>query len=207
MDILADLNNLILSSISQWGYLAIFLLMTLSSMCIPIPSEVVLLFAGYLVFQEKLDIIAVIATGTLGNLLGSIIAYYIGLKGGRPLFLRYGKYVFVKERELKWAESWFDRFGHETVFFGRMVPIIRAFISVPAGIAEMNFIKFNVYTFLGVLLWSVGLTYAGFILGANWEKITKYFSTLSLIITVVLLSAVAVFILKHRSQKANQENR
>lgn len=207
MDILADLNNLILSSISQWGYLAIFLLMTLSSMCIPIPSEVVLLFAGYLAFQGKLNMLGVISTSALGNLAGSIISYYIGLKGGRPLFLRYGRYVFVKEKELKWAENWFERFGHETVFFGRMVPVIRAFISVPAGIAEMNFIKFNVYTFLGVLPWSIGLAYAGFFLGANWEQITKYFSTLSLIIMTILIGLVAIFLLKHLKLKPRQENK
>lgn len=205
MGILADLNNLILSSISQWGYLAIFLLMALSSMCIPIPSEVVLLFAGYLVFQGKLGMLGVISTSALGNLLGSIISYYIGLKGGRPLFLRYGKYVFVKEKELKWAENWFERFGHETVFFGRMVPIIRAFISVPAGIAEMNFLKFNVYTFLGVLPWSIGLAYAGFILGANWEKITKYFTQVSMAVIIILIIAVVVFVWWHLKYRNSTE--
>lgn len=202
---LEALNDFILGSISQWGYLAIFLLMALSSICIPIPSEVVLLFAGHMAFQGKLNMIAVISSGALGNLVGSIIAYYIGLKGGRPLFLRYGKYVFVKEKELKWAENWFVRFGHETVFFGRMVPVIRAFISVPAGIAEMNFIKFNIYTFLGVLPWTIGLTYGGFILGANWEKIVKYFSGLSWIIVVILVIAVLVFVLLRMKQKPRLE--
>jgi membrane protein DedA with SNARE-associated domain len=203
--VLETLNDLMLGSISQWGYFAIFLLMALSSICIPIPSQVVLLFAGYLAFQGKLNIIWVISSGVLGNLIGSIIAYYIGLKGARPLFLRYGKYVFVKEKELKWAENWFERFGHETVFFGRMVPLLRALISVPAGIAKMNLIKFNIYTFLGVLPWTIGLTYGGFILGANWEKIIKYFSGLSWIMAVILLIAVLAFILLRMKQKPRLE--
>lgn len=197
MGVLELLNNFITSSISQWGYPAIFLLMMLSSICIPIPSEIVLLFAGYLAFQGKLSIIAVILWGTLGNLSGSVIAYYIGLKGGRPLFLRYGRYVFIKERELQWAEHWFARFGHETVFFGRMVPVIRAFISLPAGVAEMNVMKFNVYTVLGVLPWSVGLAYAGYLLGANWDTITKYFRFISWGVAAILAVAVAVFVFYH----------
>jgi len=203
--LLDTLNNLVLSSISQWGYFAIFLLMALSSICIPIPSEIVLLFGGYLAFQGKLNMIAVISSGVMGNLVGSAVAYHIGLKGGRPLFLRYGKYVFVKERELRWAENWFARFGHETVFFGRMVPVIRAFISVPAGIAEMNFIKFNIYTFLGILPWSIGLAYGGFVLGAKWENIEKYFSGLSSIIIVILIIAVLAFLLLRMKQKPRIE--
>lgn len=191
------LTNFIIDTISQWGYPAIFILISLSSMCIPIPSEIVLLFAGYLAYMGKLDLITVIAVGITGNLLGSVVAYYIGLKGGRPLFLRYGKYVFVKEKELRWAESWFERFGHETVFFGRMIPIIRAFISVPAGVAEMNPVKFNVYTFLGVLPWSIGLSYAGYMLGANWDKITGYFSITSLVVAGILGLAILVFIFYH----------
>lgn len=179
--------------------------MALSSICIPIPSEVVLLFAGYLAFQGKLNMIAVISSGVMGNLVGSIIAYYIGLKGGRPLFLRYGKYVFVKEKELRWAENWFERFGHETVFFGRMVPVIRAFISVPAGIAEMNFVKFNIYTFLGILPWSIGLAYGGFVLGGKWEKIVKYFSGFSWIIIVILIIAILAFLLFRMKQKPRIE--
>jgi len=203
--LLEFLTKIIIDTISQWGYPAIFILISLSSMCIPIPSEVVLLFAGYLAFQGKLDLLAVIGIGTLGNLTGSVVAYYIGLKGGRPLFLRFGKYVFVKEKELKWAEDWFERFGHETVFFGRMIPIIRAFISVPAGVAEMNVVKFNVYTFLGVLPWSIGLSYAGYALGANWDKITGYFSLTSWIVAIAILLMVALFIVYHLKVKTNNK--
>ncbi len=190
-------TNAILNTISHWGLPAIFLLMTLSSMCIPIPSEVVLLFSGYLVFQGRMDMTWIIVIGTAGNVLGSIIAYYIGLKGGRPLFLKYGKYVFVKERELDWAEHWFARFGHETVFFGRMVPMIRAFISVPAGVAEMNFAKFNIYTVLGSLPWSVGLVYAGYALGSRWHQITQYFTLVSIVALVLVVALAAGFVIWH----------
>jgi membrane protein DedA with SNARE-associated domain len=193
--------NLILNTISHWGLPAIFLLMTLSSMCIHIPSEVVLLFSGYLVFQGKLGMFPIIAVSLVGNVAGSVIAYYIGLIGGRPLFLKYGKYVFVKERELDWAENWFAKFGHETVFFGRMVPMIRAFISVPAGVAEMNFAKFNIYTFLGSLPWSIGLAYAGYALGAKWHTITSYFTLASVIALIVVLAGVAYFVFVHLKRK------
>ncbi len=194
---LGFLTGFIIDTISQWGYPAIFVLISLSSMCIPIPSEIVLLFAGYLAYLGKLNLFTVITVGVAGNLLGSVVSYYIGLKGGRPLFLKYGKYVFVKEKELKWAEHWFERFGHETVFFGRMIPIIRAFISVPAGVAEMNPVKFNVYTLLGVLPWSIGLSYAGYMLGANWNKITGYFSVTSLVVAGLLGLVMLVFIIYH----------
>lgn len=191
------LTNLILESINQWGFPAIFILMTLSSMCIPIPSEVVLLFSGYLAYQGQMNVTAVITVSAFGNLLGSVVAYYIGLKGGRPLFLKYGKYVFVRERELDWAERWFEKYGHETVFFGRMVPMVRAFVSVPAGVAEMNFVKFNIYTILGVLPWSIGLTWAGYALGSRWHDITKYFSLSSVVVLVVLVAVVAGFLIWH----------
>jgi membrane protein DedA with SNARE-associated domain len=203
------LTNTILSWISdpQWGLPAIFILMTLSSMAVPIPSEIVLLFSGYLAFQGEMNMAVVITVSALGNLTGSIIAYYIGLKGGRPLFLKYGKYVWIKERELDRAHQWFERFGHEAVFFGRMVPVIRAFISVPAGIAEMNFGKFTIYTILGVLPWSIGLGYAGFFLGSRWHDITKYFSGASLIIAVLLMLAVAVFVFSHLHIKKRRKKR
>lgn len=200
------LTNIILHSINQWGFPAIFILMTVSSMCVPIPSEVVLLFSGYLAFQGDMNMTAVITVSALGNLTGSIIAYYIGLKGGRPLFLKYGKYVFVKERELDWAEKWFEKYGHETVFFGRMVPMVRAFISVPAGIAEMNFVKFNIYTLLGVLPWSIGLTWTGYALGSRWNEITKYFSGASVIVAIGLAGLVAVFIYAHLKRNDASKN-
>lgn len=202
------LVNIILSWISdpQWGLPAIFILMTMSSMCIPIPSEVVLLFSGYLAFRGEMSMPVVIAISAFGNLAGSVISYYIGLKGGRPLFLKYGKYVWVKERELDKAHRWFERFGHETVFFGRMVPVIRAFISVPAGIAEMNFAKFTVYTILGVLPWSIGLGYAGYFLGSKWQEITKYFSGASLFVVAILAAAAVVFIVLHIRRSNSAED-
>ncbi len=201
-----SLSNFVTSSVSQWGYLAIFILMALSSMCMPVSSEIVLMFAGYMAFQGKLNILYIIIIGSLGNLTGSVISYYIGLYGGRPLFLKYGRYFFIKEKELKWAENWFDRFGDATVFFGRMVPVIRALISVPAGIAQMNSVKFYIYTSLGVLPWDIGLVYAGYLLGANWHKLTKYMNVLSLIVIVVLVIMIIAFIFyKRRIKPANNK--
>ena len=198
-------TNVILNFITQWGYLAVFFLMTLSSMCIPVSSEVVILFAGFLASQGKLSLIPVILWATAGNLSGSILAYYIGRVGGRPLFLRYGRYVFIKERELDRAERWFEKYGHEAVLIGRMVPVIRAFISVPAGVAEMRFGKFLIYSTVGVIPWDIGLALAGYFLGEQWHEITKYFDVATIIVSALLLVAVAYFVYIHLKQRSNKK--
>ncbi len=201
-----SLTNLITGSISVWGYPAIFVLMTLSSMCMPVSSEVVILFAGFLAYQGRLDLFPIIVWATAGNIFGSILAYYIGLFGGRPFIEKYGKYVFVKKREIDWADHWFDRYGHETVFFGRMIPVIRAVISVPAGVSRMNIAKFVVYSTLGALPWDTGLAFAGYALGSQWHKITKYFNAATIIVGIILLAAVAYFVYAHIKRRNGRRN-
>ena len=200
-----SLTNAITSSISVWGYPAIFVLMMLSSMCMPVSSEVVILFAGFLAYQGQLDIFPIVIWATAGNLFGSILAYYIGLLGGRPFIEKYGKYVFVKQREIDWADRWFAKYGHETVFFGRMIPIIRAVISVPAGISRMNIAKFLAYSTLGALPWDTGLAFAGYALGSQWHKITKYFNMATTIVGAIIIVAVAYFVYVHIRKRTDKK--
>jgi membrane protein DedA with SNARE-associated domain len=200
-----SLTNAITSSISIWGYPAIFILMTLSSMCMPVSSEVVILFAGFLAYQGQLDLFPIIIWATAGNIFGSVLAYYIGMLGGRPFIEKYGKYVFVKQKEIAWADHWFEKYGHETVFFGRMIPVVRAVISVPAGISRMNMGKFLVYSTLGALPWDAGLAYAGYALGSQWHNITKYFNAATIIVVAIIFVAIAYFVYAHVKRK-NKKN-
>ena len=133
--------------------------------------------------------------GALGNLIGSLVAYYVGMWGGRPFLLRYGRWVLITPREIDLADRWFSRYGEITVFASRLLPVVRTFISLPAGIARMNVWRFSVFTFLGAFLWSMGLAWIGYLLGENWEDISKYMRPVSIpiAITVVLLAAYFVY--------------
>jgi len=174
--------------------------MALESACIPIPSEMIMPFAGFLVWQGQFSLWQVVLWGALGNLVGSIIAYIIGYYGGRPLVEKYGKYIFVSRRDLESADKWFLEYGQGAVFFSRLLPIIRTFISLPAGIAKMNFKKFCLYTFLGALLWSYFLAYAGLIMGENWENLKIYFHKFDLVIGILIILGIIWWIKRHLSQ-------
>src|SRR3972149_4623052 len=159
--ILSLLSAFIIAVISRLGYPGIVLLMAIESACIPLPSEIILPFSGYLVYTGRFNLWWVATMGALGCNVGSIVAYYVGAKGGRPLLLRYGKYLLISHREIEMADRWFARYGQWTVFFSRLLPVIRTFIALPAGVARMDFLKFNVYTFLGSLPWCLGLAWLG----------------------------------------------
>lgn len=173
-NIVQQLTNYIVQLVSSNGYLSVFILMTLESALVPIPSEIVMPFAGYLVFLKKLDFVLVGLTGATANLAGSLIAYLIGLYVGRAAVLKYGKYVLLREKHLKIAEKWFSRHGDKTILISRMLPVIRTVISLPAGFARMNFKKFITYTFVGSLPWNFFLTYLGFVLAEKWETILNF---------------------------------
>lgn len=172
--ILQPLIDWVTNTIGSHGVPAVFVLMLLESTGVPIPSEAISPFAGYLVSQGRMTLIAAVSAGVLGNLTGSWVAYFIGLKGGRELWFRYGKYVGVRARHLDATECWFDKYGEFTVFISRCLPVVRTFISFPAGTARMNFLKFTFYTLLGCIPWVFALTYLGFVLGSNWERIGSY---------------------------------
>jgi membrane protein DedA with SNARE-associated domain len=180
--------------IARWGYLAIFLLMLLESACIPIPSEVTMLFGGALVTapflapEQQLEFWLVVLAGTLGNLAGSWLAYWAGYSGGRPLIDRWGRYLLIRPHEVDRAHEWFERHGEAAVFWTRLVPFARAFISLPAGVARMPFSRFTLYTTLGVLPWCFGLAGAGVALGSNWKTVVHWFLPVSIVVAVVLLA-------------------
>ncbi|MHB8513059.1 MAG: DedA family protein [Actinomycetota bacterium] len=185
------------------GYIAIFALMLLESACIPIPSEVTMLYGGYLASGKALgahplNIAAVIAAGVLGNLIGSLLAYGVGRSGGRALLMRYGKYILIKKHDIEKGEAWFARRGEAAVFFGRLLPVVRTFISLPAGVAEMPIGKFSLYTTIATVPWVAALTYAGYALGRNWHRIVGSFSIASIIIAVIAVVAIALWMFKRR---------
>jgi membrane protein DedA with SNARE-associated domain len=209
----AFLAPFITDAIADYGYLAIFLLMMLGSACIPIPSEIVLPFAGALAsstFAEKvlgspsksLSLLGVIAVGLLAELAGSWLAYWVGYAGGRPLIDRWGRYLLLRPHEVDRAHAWFERHGQAAVFFCRMIPLIRAFISLPAGVAQMNFTRFTIYTTLGLIPWTVGLALAGRALGDQWEDVEHFVAPVSIAIGVALVGAIVWWVLKRRRRSS-----
>ena len=201
--IVSWLASLIINIISSAGYLGIFFLMLLESACIPIPSEVIMPFSGYLVFTGRFMIWQVVFWGALGNLVGSALAYWVGLYGGRPLVEKYGKYILVSNRDLETADKWFLKYGQKAVFFSRLLPVVRTFISLPAGIAKMDFKKFSFYTFAGSLPWSFALAYVGLKTGENWVGIRVYFEKFDYIIATALILAILWWIWRHVRYRSN----
>lgn len=183
------LAGFITAIISQIGYIGVFILMVLESALIPIPSEVIMPFSGFLVATGQFNMFYILAAGTIGNLVGSVIAYYLGANIGRSLILKYGKYVFIDEGHLDLADKWFQKFGDKIIFVSRNLPAVRTYISLPAGITKMNIVKFSIYTLIGSLPWNFALLYGGVLLGKNWDTILKY----TTILDVIVIVAVVVF--------------
>ncbi|MEA2434035.1 MAG: hypothetical protein QOG54_1492 [Actinomycetota bacterium] len=184
--------------VTDYGYVAIFVLMLLESACIPFPSEVTMLVGGWYAAEGTLDFFWVGAAGVLGNLVGSWIAYGIGRRSGRGFLDRYGKFVFIRSHDIDRAEMWWEKHGEAATFFSRLLPVIRTFISLPAGIARMPFRRFTVYTFLGVIPWTFALAWLGFVVGDNWTTVRKYFDIPALIIGVGLLGLAIVWLVRRR---------
>ena len=195
--ILEFLGHFIIAVISQSGYLGIVLLMGIESACIPLPSEVIMPFSGYLVSTGRFDLVWVAVAGAFGCNVGSAAAYYVGAWGGRPLIEKYGRYVLVTRHDLELADRFFARFGNWAVFVARLLPVIRTFIAFPAGVARMNFLRFNVYTFLGSLPWCFVLAYAGLKLGERWTTLRLYFHRFDTVIGILIV-AVAVWFIHNR---------
>lgn len=192
------------------GWPGVVFLMGVESAAIPFPSELIMPLAGWLLIEAKGDSAWMLGMaafyGALGNLLGSWVAYWISYKGGRPLLKKYGKYVLVTQHEVDQAEEWFQKYGELAVFASRMLPVVRTFISVPAGIARMNFWKFSFYTFIGSYPWSLGLAYGGFKLGENWEDLRSFMRPFDFPIAAIIL-VVVVWFIYHRIKVIRQEER
>ena len=193
--LLTLVSQLILGVISAGGYAGIVLLMAIESACIPLPSEIIMPFSGYLAGQGRFSLWGVAVAGGVGCNRGSMVAYAVGAYGGRPFLERYGRYLLLTRGDLAWADRWFARYGEATVFFSRLLPVIRTFIALPAGIARMDFLRFNVYTFLGSLPWCLGLAWLGLKLGEHWEEtIRPVFEKLDLLIGLLLAAALVWFV-------------
>ena len=195
--LLAVIFVFINSVISATGYGGIVLLMAIESACIPLPSELIMPFAGYLVYEGTKNLFWVATAGAVGCNLGSLVAYEIGHYGGRPLVERYGRWILMGRRELDWAEGFFRRGGQVTVLIGRLLPVIRTFIALPAGIARMPRGRFHLYTFLGSWPWCFGLAYLGMKLGENWRSLGQYFHKFDAVIGVLLFFGVVYFVYSH----------
>jgi membrane protein DedA with SNARE-associated domain len=195
--ILAALFLFIKSLIAATGYGGIVILMAIESACIPLPSELIMPFAGYLVFEGTMKLIWVATAGAIGCNLGSLVAYEIGCYGGRPLVERYGRWILLGRPELDWAERFFARWGYLAVFIARLLPVIRTFIALPAGVARMPRLRFHIYTFVGSWLWCLALAWFGMKLGENWRGLGKYFHKFDAVILIVLVGGLIVFVWKH----------
>jgi membrane protein DedA with SNARE-associated domain len=195
--ILAFLFIFIKSLMAHAGYGGIIILMGIESACIPLPSELIMPFAGYLVFEGTMKLLLVATAGAIGCNLGSLVAYEIGCYGGRPLVIRYGRWVLLGQRELDWADRFFGRWGYLAVFVGRLLPVIRTFIALPAGVARMPRGRFHVYTFLGSWPWCLALAWFGMKLGENWRVLGKYLHKFDAVILVVLVGGLVWFIWTH----------
>jgi len=195
--ILAALFVFIKSLIGVTGYAGITLLMGIESACIPLPSELIMPFAGYLVYEGSMNLWWVATVGALGCNLGSLVAYEIGCYGGRPLVERYGRWILLSPRELDWADRFFQRWGYLAVFIARLLPVVRTFIALPAGIARMPRLRFHVYTFLGSWPWCLGLAWLGMKLGENWRDLGKYFHQMDAVILAILGLGIAWFVWSH----------
>jgi membrane protein DedA with SNARE-associated domain len=180
------------------GFPGVILLMAIESACIPLPSEIIMPLAGWMLIADKglgLEYVVLAGfCGAVGNVIGSLVAYEVGAWGGRPFLYRWGKYILITRHDIERADRWFDRYGDRITFFSRLLPVVRTFISLPAGIARMKIGKFVLYAFLGAFLWSTGLAYGGYLLGQHWDKIREAIRPFDYPIVAVFLVIVAFFV-------------
>ena len=192
--LLESLAAFIIAVISQTGYVGILLLMAIESACIPLPSEVIMPFSGYLVHTGRFHLVWVGLAGAVGCNLGSLVAYYVGSLGGRPVVEKYGRWLLVTHHDLELADSFFARYGEWAVFIARLLPVIRTFIAFPAGVSRMNVARFHIYTFLGSLPWCLALAYAGMKLGERWVTLRAYFHRFDAVLAVAIVLFAVWFI-------------
>lgn len=181
----------------QMGYLGVAIAMAIESACIPLPSEIIMPMAGWMVYRGVFDLWIVAIFATVGNTAGSTVAYWVGRLGGRPIIERYGRYILISAHDLEVADRWFGKYGEAAVFFGRLLPVIRTFISFPAGVARMNFGKFLIYSTLGAFPWVLALAYLGKMMGDHWIQVREVLHNLDYPILAVLLALVAYYVYRH----------
>jgi len=198
--VLEIISALIVTTISTLGYSGVVLLMAIESACIPLPSEIIMPFSGYLVSKGEMNLWLVGVAGAVGCVVGSMIAYWVGMYGGRPVIEKYGRYILISHHDLDLADRWFARYGEIIVFVSRLLPAIRTFIAFPAGVARMNIARFIIYTFAGSLPWCIGLAYVGQKLGEQWDKdprLKSLFHRFDFVIGILIVIAAALWIWRH----------
>jgi membrane protein DedA with SNARE-associated domain len=208
--IIEFISAFIVATISTLGYGGVVLLMAIESACIPLPSEIIMPFSGYLVYTGRFNIWLVSIAGAFGCVVGSLVAYWVGMYGGRPLIERYGKYLLISHHDLNLADRWFARFGEVIVFVSRLLPAVRTFIAFPAGVARMNLKKFIVYTFAGSLPWCFGLAYVGKKLGEQWDRdprLRNLFHRFDFVIGILIVLVVGWWIWRHFRHARVEEQR
>lgn len=195
--IIEELGRFVIAVISRFGYTGIVATMAIESACIPLPSEIIMPFSGYLITTGQFTMLGVTLAGAIGNVIGSIVAYYAGVWGGRPFVERYGPYLLISQRDLERADRWFLKYGEAAVLLSRMLPVVRTFISLPAGVARMNFPRFVIFTFVGAVPWCFLLAYVGLKMGERWKELRDYFHGFDVIIGLFLVAAFAYFLWSH----------
>lgn len=205
MSLTAFIVEHVVQIISAGGYPSLVALMAIESMILPLPSEAVMPFAGFLISEGKMTFTLAILFSTIGSIIGSLISYYIGQYGGNPLLKRFGKYVLLNEEHLMKTEKFFEKYGGRAVFLGRLIPVVRHFISIPAGMARMKMPFFLLYTIIGAAIWNGFLAYVGFILKNNWTTLEHYTKFLDIIIVIILI-AVVVWFLYHRIKQKKSKS-
>ena len=183
--------------ISQLGYPGVAVLMAIESACIPLPSEVIMPFSGYLAAKGVFSLWGVALAGAVGSVLGSLVAYAAGAWGGRPFVERYGRYLLVSRRDIDLADRWFARRGDITILIGRVLPVVRTFIGFPAGMSRMQLARFNLYTFVGSFVWCLGLAWIGRLLGEHWNTVGGWFHHFDLAIVALVVLAVVLHVVRH----------
>ena len=194
------MSEIFLGFIADWGYFAVALLMAAENACIPIPSELILGFAGFLVSTGQMSFNGALWAGMAGGMIGSIFAYYVGHRGGRKFVDRYGHYFLVKQSHVDLAQRWFDKYGLKAVFFSRLLPVVRTFISLPAGFAHVDMKQFLILTFLGSLPWTALIIWGGELLGDNWEYLLKIGHNASLLFVAVVVIGGAFWYFKKKKR-------
>ena len=208
--IIEIISAFIVGTISMLGYGGVVLLMAIESACIPLPSEIIMPFSGYLVSRGEMNLWLVGVAGAVGCVAGSMVAYWVGMYGGRPLIEKYGRYVLISPHDLDLADRWFAKYGEVIVFVSRLLPAIRTFIAFPAGVARMNIPRFIIYTFAGSLPWCIGLAYVGQKLGERWDKdprLKMLFHRFDFVIGILIVLAAGWWIWRHIRHTKNEEQR
>ena len=195
--VVEKIAEMIIAGMSSFGYTGLFLLMALESMIAPIPSEIVMPFAGFLINSGRFTLLGVALVSSLGSVFGSLLSYWMGIFGGRKFVIKYGKYLLLDESHLEWTERFFERYGEKAIFISRFVPVVRHLISIPAGIGKMNLKKFCLYTFVGATIWNLFLAWLGIKLGERWEIIHDYSQQLDYVMIALIIIVFFYFVYRH----------